>query len=92
MLNRMVFELIKKNAFGTYNLSSSKKIFLNEIVNWLNFYNKKKIIKILPKKSFNNDSFTLNNTKLMNKIKIKNSSNDLKNECMKISKNFFKKK
>ena len=90
--NRIVFELISKNAFGTYNVSSGKKIYINEIVDWLNFHNEKKITKISPKKSFNNDSFTLNNTKLMNKIKIKNSSNDLKNECMKISKKFFKNK
>lgn len=91
-LNRIIFALIRKNVFGTYNVSSGKKIYINEIVNWLNFYNKKKITKIFPKKSFNNDNFTLNNTKLMNKIKIKNSSNDLKNECIKISKSFFNKK
>jgi hypothetical protein len=51
-----------------------------------------KINIINPKSSFNNDNFTLNNKKLMHKIKIKNDVIDLKNECLKISKNFFKKK
>ena len=73
-------------------MSSGKKIYINQIVNWLNFYNKKKIIRISAKKSFNSDNFTLNNRKLMDKIKITNISNDLKNECMKISKKFFRKK
>ena len=40
----------------------------------------------------NNYSFTLNNRKLMQKIKIKNKVLELKNECLKISKIFFKKK
>jgi len=51
-----------------------------------------KIHIINPKNSFNNDNFTLNNKKLMHKIKIKNNVIDLKNECLKISKNFAKKK
>ena len=50
-------------------------------------------IKIInPKNSFNNDSFTLNNKKLMREIKIKNNTLELKNECLRISKNFFTKK
>jgi len=40
------------------------------------------------KNSFNNDSFTLNNNKLMKKIK--NNVLELKNECLRISKIFFK--
>jgi len=90
--SEIVFKLIKKNSSGIYNVSSGKKIYINQIVNWLNFYNRKKIIKIFAKKGFNNDNFTLNNRKLIDKIKIKNISSDLKNECMKISKKFFQKK
>ena len=52
----------------------------------------KKIKVINPKNSFNNDSFTLNNNKLMREIKIKNNTLELKNECLRISKNFFTKK
>jgi dTDP-4-dehydrorhamnose reductase len=90
--NQIVFELIKKNSFGIYNVSLGKKIYINKLITWLNFYNLKKINIIYPKNSFNNDSFTLNNKKLMNKIKIKNDIIELKNECLKISKVFFKKK
>jgi len=90
--NQIVFELIKKNSFGIYNVSLGKKIYINKLITWLNFYNLKKINFINPKNSFNNDSFTLNNKKLMNKIKIKNDIIELKNECLKISKFFFRKK
>ena len=90
--NQIVLELIKKNSFGLFNVSLGKKIYLNQLITWLNFYNSMKIKIINPKNSFNNDSFTLNNKKLMHKIKIKNDVSDLKNECLKISKSFFFKK
>ena len=90
--NQIVFELINIGAFGAFNVSLGKKIYLNQLIFWLNFYNLKKVKIINPKKSFNNDNFTLNNKKLMNKIRIKNDIVDLKNECLRISKNFFKKK
>jgi len=90
--NQIVFKLINKNAFGPFNVSLGKKIYINKLIMWLNFYNLKKIKIINPKNSFNNDSFTLNNKKLMNKIKIKNDIIDLKNECLRISKSFFIKK
>ena len=89
--NQIVFELIKKNSFGTFNVSLGKKIYINQLITWLNFYNPREINIINPKNSFNNDNFTLNNKKLMHKIKIKNDVMDFKNECLKISKNFFKK-
>ena len=89
--NQIVFELIKKNSFGTFNISLGKKIYINQLITWLNFYNPMKINIINPKNSFNCDNFTLNNKKLMHKIKIKNDVIDLKNECLKISKSFFKK-
>ena len=90
--NQIVLELIKKNSFGLFNVSLGKKIYINQLITWLNFYNSKKIKIINPKNSFNNDSFTLNNKKLMHKIKIKNNVVELKNECLKISKSFFLKK
>ena len=90
--NQIVLELIKKNSFGLFNVSLGKKIYLNQLITWLNFYNSKKIKIINPKNSFNNESFTLNNKKLMHKIKIKNDVIELKNECLKISKSFFLKK
>ena len=90
--NQIALELIKKNSFGIFNVSLGKKIYINQLIAWLNFYNPKKIKIINPKSSFNNDSFTLNNKKLMHKIKIKNDVIELKNECLKISKSFFFKK
>ena len=69
-----------------------RKIYINQLITWLNLYNSMKIYIINPKNSFNNDSFTLNNKKLMHKIKIKNDVIEFKNECLKISKNFFTKK
>lgn len=90
--NQIVLELIKKNSFGLYNVSLGKKIYLNQIITWLNFYNPAQIKIIKLKNSLNNDSFTLNNKKLMQEIKIKNNTLELKNECLRISKNFFTKK
>ena len=90
--NQIVYELINKNSFGSYNLSLGKKIYINQLIKWLNYYNTKKIKAIKPKNSFNNDNFTLNNKKLMNKIKIKNNIMIFKNECLKINTSFFKKK
>jgi hypothetical protein len=89
--NQIVYELIKKDSFGIFNISLGKKIYINQLIAWLNFYNTKKIKVINPKNSFNNDSFTLNNNKLMKKIKIKNNILEFKNECLRISKKFFKK-
>ena len=90
--NQIVYELIKKNSFGVFNISLGKKIYINQLIAWLNFYNTKKIKVINIKNSFNNDSFTLNNNKLMKQIKIKNNILEFKNECFAISKKFFKKK
>jgi len=90
--NEIVFKLIKKNAYGVYNVSSGKKIYLNAIIEWLNFYNKKRIRIIKINKSFKNDNFTLNNQKLLNTIKIKINNDDIKKECLSISKKIFLKK
>ncbi|MDB9739020.1 sugar nucleotide-binding protein [Candidatus Pelagibacter sp.] len=87
--NEIVYQLIKKNSYGAFNVSIGKKVYLNKIITWLNFYNSNKTIVIRTKKSFNKDSFTLNNRKLMNKIKIKNDLYNLKKKCLLISKNFF---
>ena len=67
-------------------------IYLNELVNWLNFYNKKKTITRKLPINFNKDSFYLNNNKIKKKLKINISKNHLKNYCLSISKNFFQNK
>ena len=79
--------IIKKNLRGTFNVSIGRKIFLNDILNWLNKYNSKKICnKNINKK---NECFYLNNQKLMSKIKIKNTLSELRDYCHKISKKKF---
>ena len=72
-------------------MSIGRKIYINQIISWLNFYNYNKIMMIKLKNSFNHDDFTLNNRKLMCKIKIKNNLHEIKSECLRISKEFFKK-
>ncbi len=88
----IIYELLKKNSFDLYNVSIGKKVYLSQIITWLNFYNSNNIKFIKPKNTFNVENFTLNNDKLMRKIKIKNNLNVLKIECLEISKNFFLRK
>ena len=85
----IVEKLIIFKAHGVYNVSIGKKIFLKKIVSWLNFYNKKNV-KYVNLNKHQSDNFTLNNDKLMNLIKIKNTSHDLKKYCIKLSKELFK--
>ena len=84
---------IKKNIYGVYNFSIGKKIYLNKLIRWLNFYNQKKCKVLKIEKMYQNkDNFTLNNTKLSKIISFKYSINDLEKYCKKISKIYFKKK
>ena len=87
----IVEKLITFNAYGIYNVSLGKKVFLKKIVSWLNHHNKQKSIKYVNlNKKYQSDNFTLNNDKLMSKIKIKNTTLDLKKYCVKLSKELFK--
>ena len=73
---------------GIYNVSIGKKIYLSEIIDWLNRYNKKPV-KVIRYKSSKNQNFYLNNKKLMSKIKIKNELSELKKECLILSRKLF---
>ena len=81
--------LIMKDAYGIYNVSIGQKIYLNDLIEWLNTYNLKKPKTIIRKKKYTSDLFFLNNYKLMKKIDINNSVLQLKNDCKKISKLYF---
>ncbi len=81
-------EIINKNLIGTYNVSIGKKVYLNDLIGWLNKFNNKKL-KIKKNVNLNKESFYLNNRKLMSKIKIKNSIKELKAFCHKYSKKKF---
>ena len=85
---QIIKKILQKKLLGTYNVSIGQKVYLNDLINWLNKFNKKEIkkIKIIKKK---NDSFFLNNKKLMNKIRIRNSLTELKLYCLKLSKKKF---
>lgn len=87
--SEIVLKLVKKKCYGIYNVSLGKKIFVEEIVSWLNFYNKDSYQLVKFKNSHNKDCFTLCNKKLMKTIAIKNTKIDLKKECLTLSKRFF---
>ena len=91
--SEIIYFSIKKDIFGVYNISIGKKIYINKIIKWLNYYNKNKCKIVKLKKNLRNkDNFTLNNKKLMKIISFKYSINDLEKYCKKISKIYFKKK
>ncbi len=85
--NEIIKNIINKNLRGIFNVSIGKKIYLNEIIKWLNKFNKNKFW--VKNKKGKDDCFFLNNKKLMSKIKINNSQAELKKYCIKISKKRF---
>ena len=79
---KIMYQIIKRQIVGTYNVSLSEKIYISEIIKWLdpNFFSK---INFINKKI---DSFTLSNDKLVKKIKLKPLKYDLKLFCEKLIK------
>ena len=84
-------KLINCSEKGTFNVSIGKKVYLNDVINWLNYYNSQDIKLQKPLKNYNKDCFYLNNKKLEKKINFKINMTDLKKDCKKISKNYFNK-
>ena len=84
----IVKKLIQKRLIGVFNVSIGKKIYLNNIVGWLNKFNKQKKLRLIKNKQ-KTDSFYLNNKKLMSKISVKNLESHLMKHCFKISKKIF---
>jgi nucleoside-diphosphate-sugar epimerase len=82
--NNVMQKIIEKNIVGIYNLSLGKKIYLSEIVKWLDI-DFSKNIKFNKEMNCSN-SFTLNNKKLLKRIKIKISKKQVKNFCRKLFK------
>jgi len=82
----------KKKVFGIYNISMGKRVYLKDLNNWLLTSNKnKKKLKIIKlKNNEKNQSFYLNNSKLKKKIDLKININQLRKECIKLSKKLFK--
>ncbi len=81
-------KIIDKKLTGTYNVSIGQKVYLNDLINWLNKFNKKKL-RLKKNINFKKESFYLNNKKLISKIKIRNSLDELKTFCYRYSKKKF---
>ena len=84
-----IFKLIIKNDLtGIYNVSLGQKVFIKEILGWLNSYNPKnnKFICTPNNNLLNKSSFTLNNKKISKILNYRPKKKELKNYCVKISK------
>ena len=86
---KIFYNIIKNNLRGTYNVGLGKKIYINEILKWLNYKNLNKNKFLIKKNTYPNDSFTLDNKKLMNSIKIKISKSEIKSFCKLIGKKIY---
>lgn len=75
--SNIISKIIKLEVTGIYNVSLGKKIYVSEIVKWLdqNLYKKIKFT------DSSKDSFTLSNKKLLRKIKINITKNQVKSFC-----------
>lgn len=86
---KIFYNIIKKNLRGTYNVGLGKKIYVNEILRWLNYKNLNKNKLFIKKNTYPNDSFTLDNRKLISSIKIKISKSEVKNFCLLMGKKIY---
>lgn len=77
---KVVKQIIEYKIKGIYNVSIGEKVYISEIVEWLD----KKFLKNIKFKDSQKDSFTLANKKLLKKIKINLSKNQLKLFCKKL--------
>ena len=85
-------KIVEKKLNGIYNVSLGKKVYIKEIIGWLNTYNFSNVKYVNLNKNQNRDNFTLKNKKLVNAINMKIYKKDLKKECKLISKAYFKNK
>ena len=77
---KILDKMIKKNTTGKFNLSSSIKVKVIEIINQvINGYGKGKIV--IMKKIKKNESFSLKNNKLKKFIKFKTSKKEILKYC-----------
>ncbi len=83
---KIFFAIIKNDLKGIYNVSSGKKIYINQILKWLNYKNMSKNKFFIKKNAKLKNSFTLNNSKLINLTKIKIKKNEIKKFCVKMGK------
>ena len=88
-LSKIFLLIISKNLTGIFNVSLGKKIYIREIISWLNKHNKNKknfIYINQNKNKFVKESFCLDNSKLTKNIKYRPTKKELKIFCLKLSK------
>ena len=81
--------IFEKNLTGIFNISLGQKVYIKEILSWLNKYNldKDKFIHLLTsKKKLKEESFTLNNDKIFKRINYRPHKKDLRRFCENLSK------
>ena len=78
--SEIINQIIKFNIKGIYNISLGEKIYISEILKWLD----KKFLKKVRFINIQKDSFTLSNKKIIKKIKINLTKNQLKLFCKKL--------
>ena len=80
--SNILTDLITKHVNGIYNVSISQKIYISDILKWID----KDFFKKIEFTNLRTDSFTLSNKKLLKKIEKKPLKKELVNFC----KNIFK--
>jgi len=75
----VIYKIIKSKIYGIYNLSLGKKIYIKEIVEWLNKPGMQKII--INNNMDKKNSFTLSNNKLSSKLNIDLKKSIVKKFC-----------
>jgi dTDP-4-dehydrorhamnose reductase len=90
---QIFLRMIQNNLHGVYNVSLGRKVYVSEILRWLtsSCKNSLNVIKSYNNKTYNSDSFTLDNTKLKKALNISINKKDLKTHCLRISKKIFSK-
>lgn len=78
--NFVIKKIIQLDVIGTYNISIFKRIYISELLYWLDkkFF---KRVKFIPS---NDDSFTLSNQRISKKIKIRLTKKQLRLFCEKV--------
>ena len=77
---KIFFDIVKKKLDGVYNVSLGQKVYISELLNWMDGNNYKTFIPI--NNFIDDDSFYLNNKKLIKKINYKIKKSDLKKFCL----------
>ena len=78
--DKVVKHIIEHKIKGIYNVSLGQKVYISEIVEWLD----NKFFKNIKFIDSQKDSFTLSNKKLLKKIKISLTKKQLKLFCKKL--------